>query len=96
MKPARISGVLLHGHKGAAIEVPFDPAERWSMPPVRLRTGRHGHRVSARLADIEFETEIVPRASRYFVLVDTQTCTAAGVGIGDEIDVTLQPLAVQP
>ncbi|MEO6687618.1 MAG: DUF1905 domain-containing protein [Dokdonella sp.] len=89
-------GVLLAGHKGAAIEVPFDPAERWRTPPVRLHTGRRGHRVSARLADIEFETAIVPRAGRFFVLVDAQTCMAAGVVIGDEIDVTLQPLAAQP
>jgi hypothetical protein len=93
---ARIRGVLLDGHKGAAVEVPFDPAECWSAPPVRLRAGRHGHRVAATLDGIDFESEIVPRSHRFFVLVDTQTCTSAGVGIGDEIVLTLQPLDAHP
>ena len=92
MKRARIRGVLLGGHKGAAVEVPFDPAERWSVQPVRLHAGRRGHRVAATLAGIDFESAIVPRSRRFFVLVDAQTCASAGVGIGDEIVLMLQPL----
>jgi len=37
MANAQFTATLLEGHKGAAFEVPFDPEERWEMPPEKLR-----------------------------------------------------------
>jgi hypothetical protein len=92
MKPVRIGGVLLDGHKGAAVEIPFDPAERWKTAAVALRPGRRGHRVIVQCADQRFESEIVSRARRFFLAIDAAHCKAAGVSIGDPIELTLLPL----
>jgi hypothetical protein len=91
MKAVRVRGILLDGHKGAAVEVPFDPAERWGQPAVPLEPGRRGHRVIATLAGVRFESAVVPRARRFFVLVDTQTCRTAGMDVGDKVTLSLTP-----
>ncbi|HEX5010862.1 MAG TPA: hypothetical protein VFY71_10715 [Planctomycetota bacterium] len=38
-------GIILEGHKGAAVPVPFDPVQRWGLPARALWRGRRGHRV---------------------------------------------------
>jgi hypothetical protein len=88
----RVRGVLREGHKGAAVEVPFDPAERWGIAAIPLRTGRRGHRVVATIGSVTFETTIVARARRHFVLIDAATCAAAAVAPGDEVALTVQPI----
>jgi hypothetical protein len=90
MKTERLTGVLLAGHKGAAVEVAFDPAIRWSVPAVRLWPGRHGHRVQGRLNGIAFESAVVPRARGFFLLVSEELMQAAGLAVGDSVQVTLQ------
>jgi hypothetical protein len=36
MKRERFKAELLSGHKVAAVEVPFDPAKQWAIPPKQL------------------------------------------------------------
>jgi hypothetical protein len=43
MRAARFNTPLLDGHRGAAVEVPFDPSERWQMQRQQIRSGRRSH-----------------------------------------------------
>ena len=61
MKKQRFKAELLSGHKGAAVEIPFDPEKQWALPPKQLWRGRHGYSVQADLNGASFETFIVPR-----------------------------------
>lgn len=94
--PARFRSVLLEGHKGAACEVPFDPAERWGTGPVPLRRGRRGHRVTATVGGVSFEGAVVPRSRRFWLLVDEATARAAGVAVGDEVEVSIALTGAAP
>jgi hypothetical protein len=91
MTKERFKGELLSGHKGGAVEVPFDPAKQWAIPPRRLWKGRHGHSVQAKLNGARFETFIVPRSKRFFMLVNDELLKAAGVSVGDTVSVTVEP-----
>ena len=92
MTPVRIRGELLEGHKGAAVEVPFDPAGRWGRPPVALWKGRRGHPVRARLDGVEFESAIVPRSKRFWLLVDAKILSETGREIGEQLAITVEPI----
>jgi uncharacterized protein DUF1905 len=94
MKAAGFRGTILEGHKDAAVEVPFDPAERWGVEPVHLRRGRHGHRVRATVNGVSFETSIVPRSKRYWLELDPAALRAADVSGGDDVAVTVTPLGL--
>jgi uncharacterized protein DUF1905 len=92
----RFSAVLLEGHKGTAVEVPFDPAERWGQAPSVLRPGRHGHWVRGVLAGVHFTSTIVPRSGRFWLMVDDSLRKAAGVRPGDSVRVSLDPPGEPP
>ncbi len=92
MKRERFKAELLPGHKGAAVEVPFDPAKQWAIPRKQLWRGRHGHSVRADLNGACFETFIVPRSRKFFMLVNDELQRAAGVSVGDKVSVTVEPL----
>ena len=92
MKRNRFKGELLAGHKGGAVEVPFDPAVQWAIPPKQLWRGRHGHSVHADLNGARFETFIVPRSKKFFLLVTDELQRAAGVSAGDTVSVTVEPV----
>lgn len=92
MRAARFTSTLLGGHKNAALEVPFDPAERWGIEPVRLRLGRHGHRVQATIGDVEFETAVVPRLRRFWVEIDEETQRRADIRVGETISIAIKPV----
>ena len=59
-------GVLIAGHKGEAVEVPFDPAREWDLPKQKLWNGRNGHFVKATINGIHFESAVVPRMKSFF------------------------------
>ena len=82
---------LLSGHKEDALEVPFDPAEEWNVQPVGLWRGRRGFRVKARVKGVAFDSSIVPRQRKFFLLIDREVVKSAGVALGSRIRVTLEP-----
>ena len=90
-KAERFSSVVLAGHKGFGFEVPFDPAERWGRPAVRLRPGRRGHPVSGTINGKAFESAVVGRSRRFFVLVTDAMAKAARLREGSTVRVALRP-----
>src|SRR5450755_1431767 len=92
MADANFTAVLVEGHKGAAFEVPFDPAERWDIAPVRLWAGRHGHRVAGSVNRIAFESAIVPRLRRFWVLIDEDVREQAKLEAGGTATIALRPI----
>jgi uncharacterized protein DUF1905 len=96
MKSERFDAVLLLGHKGCGAEVPFDPARRWGIAARPLWPGRRGHRVEGSLNGVRFESCVVARSGRFWVLVDEKTREAAGAAIGDTARVTLVPVDANP
>jgi hypothetical protein len=87
--------VLEDGHKGAAVIVPFDPQERWGLPPRPVASAtygvRPGHVVRGTLNGTAFEGWIGNRWGRFFVLVDERLRKAAGAAVGGTVRVTLAP-----
>ncbi len=90
-RPARITGRVLEGHKDAAVEVPFDPAERFGLEAVALRRGRRGHRVRAISGKLSFETEIVPRSKRFWLALPATALRDLGLEPGDAIELAIEP-----
>lgn len=82
---------LLSGHKQDALEVPFDPAEEWKIPPRSLWRGRRGFQVKARVKGIAFESSIVPRQKRFFLLIDPEVVKSTGIVVGSRIRVMVEP-----
>ena len=91
MALAHFSGVVLDGHKGAAVEVPFDPADRWGVAAGPLWPGRRGHRVRGSVNGAAFESAIVPRSRAFWLLLDDAVLGAAGAAVGDTIRVAVEP-----
>lgn len=83
--------VLQSGHKQGALEVPFDPAERWGTPAIALWPGRRGHRVHVECGTIAFDGAIVARSGRHWLLVDDETARRAGWEHGQAVDVRVSP-----
>jgi hypothetical protein len=86
----KFSGKLLSGHKDA-VEVPFDPGREWHLQPQVLRPGRRGFRVKVRIKGSAFDSAIVPRQQRWFLLVDTDAARSAAVSVADRVQVTVEP-----
>lgn len=86
------TGELLSGHKQQhAVEVPFDPAAEWNIQPQALWRGRRGFPVKARVGRHAFESSIVPRQKRFFLLIDREVMDAAGLAVGEKIRATIEP-----
>jgi len=92
MSAARFRGVVLAGHKGNAIEVPFDPGTKWPIKTQAIRAGRRGYAVRAQINGTPFDSFVVTRSKKFWLLLPTQAEANAGIGIGDETAVTLQPV----
>ena len=94
MKTKHFKATILDGHKEAAVEVPFDPAVQWAIPATSIRRGRRGHHVQGRLNRMDFQSVIVPRARKFFLLIDQKLQETARVKIGDTVEVALGPREV--
>jgi hypothetical protein len=90
MRTQSFQAVLLSGHKEDAVEVPFDPAERLGLASEALVPGRRGYRVSATLNDTTFESAIVARSKRFWLLVPAAVVQATGVAVGDAVRVSVR------
>jgi len=85
------TGELLSGHKQDALEVPFDPAMEWNIQPQPLWRGRRGFPVQARIKGFKFDSSIVPRQRRFFLLIDPDVVKSAGLVRGRLIKITVEP-----
>jgi Domain of unknown function (DUF1905) len=82
---------LLSGHKQDALEVPFDPAEEWKIQAQPLWRGRRGFPVKARVKGVAFDSNIVPRQRRFFLLIDPVVVESTGLNVGSRIRVIVEP-----
>ena len=73
---------LLSGHKENAAQVPFDPSAAWSMHTQPLWPGRQGFPVLATLNDEAFESAIVARSKKFWLLVPTAVSELANIQVG--------------
>lgn len=85
------NATLQAGHKQCAVEVPFDPAEAWSLTAQPLWPGRRGYRVRASCDGVDFDGAIVSRSRRFWLLVDDDIRSAAGWREGSQLQVTIAP-----
>jgi hypothetical protein len=84
---------ILSGHKeDNAVEVPFDPAWAWGIDPKPLWRGRKGHEVKGKLNGCAFESSIVPRAKKFWLLINQGLKQKAKVSVGDVVNVSVEPL----
>jgi ribosomal protein L21E len=91
MKKTTFKAEVLSGHKEDAVEVPFDPAKEWGIPPKSLWRGRRGHVVNATVNGFSFESSIVPRQKKFYLLINGESERAARITDGDVVTVTVQP-----
>jgi hypothetical protein len=91
VKTERFTAVVLSGHKGAAVEVLFDPAKRWGVPARRITPGRRGHAVRGTVNHAPFESFVVPRSRRFFLLLSSEVLHTTGAAVGDTVNVVLAP-----
>ena len=79
------------GHKDtAAVEVPFNPLELWKVEAKPLWKGRRGVEVEATINGILFQSCIVPRQKRYYMLVDKEVISATGVAPGVKVTASVR------
>jgi hypothetical protein len=93
MHKRKFRGELLAGHKESAVEVPFDPAKQWGIPPRPLWRGRRGHLVNATVNGFSFESSIVPRQKRFYLLIDAEAKQAAHLSEEVELEISVEPYA---
>lgn len=86
----RFVGQVFSGHKEMAVEVPFDPRERWQSTAQSFRKGRRGHLVHCKLNGAPFDSAIVARSRRFFVLVPVRIVMAESLGAGDTVEVEIE------
>jgi hypothetical protein len=70
------------GHKEDAVEVPFDPAKEWGIPPEPLWPGRRAISSMPQSMALPFESSSVPRPQKFYLLIDAEAEKAAGVSEG--------------
>jgi hypothetical protein len=93
MKKKLFKAEVLSGHKESAVEVPFDPAREWNMEPRPLWRGRRGHQVLAKIKGVSFESAIVPRQKKFYLLIDAEAAKSAGISTGGLVEVAVEPCA---
>jgi len=88
----RFEAELIEGHKGVTVVlVPFDPEERWLQKPVRLDGRRHGWLITGSANDVAFDGYIGERWNRFFIIIDCKLRAAANAGVGDTVEMVVQP-----
>ncbi|MEA2239440.1 MAG: hypothetical protein QOC81_4164 [Thermoanaerobaculia bacterium] len=62
------------------------------MAPVRLRAGRLGHRVAGKVNGVAFESEVVARSRKFWLLIDDEVREKAKLEIGSTAKVAIRPI----
>ena len=83
---------LLSGHKDQAVEVPFDPALEWKVAAQSMWRGRRGLPVRGKIGCTSFESTIVPRQRKFYLLIDRDVQKSAGLLEGSQAVVTVEPI----
>lgn len=92
MRKKEFTAEILTGHTDDAVEVPFDPSAVWGQPARPVWRGRRGHPVSGTLNGFHFaESFIVPRARKFFLIIDKDMEREAGVGAGEVVRISIEP-----
>jgi hypothetical protein len=91
-KTVRFESEVLDGHKGLAFELPFSPPTRWGLSEVALRPARRGYRVQGSVNAVRFESVVVPRAKRFWLLVTDEMKKAGRLRAGSSVRVSVGPL----
>jgi hypothetical protein len=91
MKKKTFKAEVMSGHKDDAVEVPFDPSQVWEVGARPLWPGRRGYTVKGKLNGHDFERSIVPRQTRFYLLIDKNMERATGVSPGDVVKVVVAP-----
>jgi len=95
MKMQSFDGTVLAGHKENAVEVPFDPGALWGLTPVQIRPGRRGYAVIGEVNGYRFESHVVARSKKFWLLLPAGVVAGAKVGVGQTVTVKLQPKNAQ-
>jgi hypothetical protein len=86
-------GTVRSGHKAqCAVEVPFDPGAEWGLRLGPVFPGRNGYVVRAALGAGWFDSFVVPRTRRWWLLIGRDQLDAAGVAVGQEVTVRMEGL----
>lgn len=93
MATETFQAVLASGHKGDAAEVPFDPGACWSVSARPLWPGRRGFPVRATLNGHGFESAIVARSRKFWLLVPAAVSEQAGIRVGESGLFSVRPAA---
>ncbi len=91
-RTVRFEAEILDGHKGLAFELPFSPSTRWGVAEAALWPGRRGYRVKGSMNAVRFESVVVPRARRFWVLVTGEMKKAGRLRAGSSVAVSIGPL----
>lgn len=91
MATKSFKAALLSGHKENAAQVPFDPGAAWSLTAQALWPGRRGFPVLATLNGVVFDSAIVARSRKFWLLVPTAISESAHVALGDTGSFTVSP-----
>jgi len=91
MKAERISGVVLSGHKGDAVEVPFDPSAKWGVAAQAIGPGRRGYRVACRVGAARFDSCVVARSKKFWLLLPADVEDELSIKTGDTVSLSLAP-----
>lgn len=90
-KGVRFRATVVAGHKEHAVEVPFDPAERWELRLQPIRPGRRGYAVAASVEGSRFSGHVIGRSKKFWLPLPPLVAIATNARPGDEIDVLLEP-----
>jgi hypothetical protein len=90
MKRKTFKAQLQTGHKDSALEVPFDPAAVWNAAAKPLWKGRRGFSVKAKVNGIAFESYIVARQNKFFMLVDQSIIKTSGALVGEVVKASVE------
>jgi hypothetical protein len=88
---ARFRGTVCSGHKEDAVEVPFDPAAKWDIKTQPIRAGRRGFAVRAEVGGVAFDSYVVARSKKFWLLLPAQAAPRAAIAAAEVIEVTLCP-----
>ncbi|MDQ6652201.1 MAG: DUF1905 domain-containing protein [Acidobacteriota bacterium] len=94
MKKTTFKAEVLPGHKEAAVEVPFNPIDVWAIEAKPLWHGRRGHAVKGRLNGCAFESVIVPRQKKFYMLIGQELERETKVSAGDVVEIAVEPRLV--